>query len=175
MRAELTLPRSPMALLATVPLLLVGCAAETENTQTLTETTTETSEAAPTNPAPTEATVTASPAPTDPVPTEELPYGPVGSEVLIAGEPATICIHGDGWGTNIWAGSTDTSCEFVIATHEALIAGLNATEDDVRDHLREQVTVHSPVTGQDYTLTCLPRGERLVTCTGGENAAVHFH
>lgn len=63
----------------------------------------------------------------------------------------------------------------MIATHEELTAGLNATEDNIRDHLRERITVHSPVTGQDHRLTCLPRGERLVTCAGGENAAVHFY
>lgn len=174
MRGELTRPRFPTALFATVPLLLVGCAAETENTGTRTETTTETGETAPTTPAP-NGTTTGAAVPTDPAPTEELPYGPVGSETVIAGEPATICIHGDGWGTTIWAGNANTSCEFVIATHEVLIEGLNATEDDIRDHLRERITVHSPVTGQDHRLTCLPRGERLVTCAGGENAAVHFH
>ena len=108
-------------------------------------------------------------------PADDLPYGPVGSEVTIVGEPATICIHGDGWGTNIWAGNQNTSCEFVIATHEALIEGLNATEDNIRDHLRDQVEVYSPVTGQEYTLTCAPRNEKLVTCSGADEAAVHFY
>ena len=114
-------------------------------------------------------------APTDDVPAEELPRRPVGSEVTIAGEPATVCIHGDGWGTNIWAGNANTSCEFVTEAHNVLVEGLNATEQNIRDHLKQQITVQSPVTGQDYELTCVPRGEALVTCSGGENAAVHFY
>lgn len=120
-------------------------------------------------------TVTQTGGPGDAAPADDLPYEPVGSEVTIAGEPSTICIHGDGWGTNVWAGNQNTSCEFVIATHEALIEGLDATEDDVRDHLRHQVEVYSPVTEQEYTLTCAPRNEKLVTCSGADAAAVHFY
>lgn len=109
------------------------------------------------------------------IPREDLPQEPVGSEITIAGEPATVCIYGDGWGTNVWAGNANTSCEFVVAVHESLIEGLNPTRDNIRQNLKEQVTVTSPVTGEDYDMTCAARGEALVTCTGGEGAAVHFY
>lgn len=114
----------------------------------------------------------------DPAPPEnrdDLPRAPVGEEVTIAGEPATVCIHGDGWGTNIWAGNAATSCEFVSETHQALIEGLDPTRDNIREHLKPRVTVHSPVTGEDYELECAPRGEVLLSCTGGEGATVYFY
>lgn len=115
------------------------------------------------------------PAPTAPAATATLPYEPVGSKVTLLGEPATICIHGDGWGTNIWAGNANTSCEFVIAVHEELIAGLNATNDTVRANLRESISVTSPVTGHEYDLHCAPVDEEIISCTGGEGAAVYFY
>lgn len=188
-------PRMLITLTAAGALVLAGCAEETGDTEspdTVTQTvdpgetdaTETTEEILPTTAMPgatagdtvTETTeTTAAQPPGDEVPDEDLPYEAVGSEVTIAGEPATICIHGDGWGTNIWAGNANTSCEFVSATHEVLIEGLDPTRDNIRQHLREEITVSSPVTGQDYNLTCLQRGERLVTCSGGEGAAVHFY
>ena len=113
--------------------------------------------------------------PTAPPADEELPMEPVGSEVTIAGEPATVCIYGDGWGTNIWAGNANTSCEFVSATHETVVEGLNATTQNIRDYLPPEVQVTSPVTGETYDMTCAPRGERLVSCTGGDGAEVFFY
>lgn len=188
-------PRMLLTLAAAGTLALAGCAEETGDTETP-ETVTQTAEPettattgpdagidpTTTAPAPTNGDTTAEATgppteetPDKEVPEEDLPYEPVGTEVTIAGEPATICIHGDGWGTNVWAGNANTSCEFVIATHEVLIEGLDPTRDNIRQHLQEEITVSSPVTGQNYELTCLQRGERLVTCTGGEEAAVHFY
>lgn len=183
-------PVKVAALTAAAALALAGCADGEADGEVTTVTATDNAptqdtappEAAPAPTTDTETetgtpveTVTQTDGPGDAAPADDLPYEPVGSEVTIAGEPSTICIHGDGWGTNVWAGNQNTSCEFVIATHEALIEGLDATEDDVRDHLRHQVEVYSPVTEQEYTLTCAPRNEKLVTCSGADDAAVHFY
>lgn len=179
-------PVKVAALTAAAALALAGCADGEADGEVTTVTATDnapTQDTAPPEapPAPTTETdaavetTTQTGGPGDEVSADDLPYEPVGSEVTIAGEPSTICIHGDGWGTNVWAGNQNTSCEFVIATHEALIEGLDATEDDVRDHLRHQVEVYSPVTEQEYTLTCAPRNEKLVTCSGADDAAVHFY
>ena len=179
-------PVKVAALTAAAALALAGCADGEADGEVTTVTATDnapTQDTAPPEapPAPTTdtdaavETTTQTGGPGDEVSADDLPYEPVGSEVTIAGEPSTICIHGDGWGTNIWDGNENTSCEFVIATHEALIEGLNATEDDIRDHLRNQVEVYSPVTEQEYTLTCAPRNEKLVTCSGADDAAVHFY
>lgn len=105
----------------------------------------------------------------------ELPMEPVGSRVTINGEPATVCIYGDGYGTNVWAGNASTSCEFVSAVHRELIEGVNATEDNIRDHLKPQIRVTSPVTGEEYDLSCTAVDQRLLSCTGGEGAAVYFY
>lgn len=134
---------------------------------TITEGAPSESQPPPSNPA-------ESPAPTQ-NPDEELPQEPVGSPVTIAGQPATVCIYGDGWGTNVWAGNANTSCEFVSATHETLIEGLNPTTQNIRDHLQPEISVTSPVTGETYDLSCAPRGEQLVSCTGGEGAEVFFY
>lgn len=158
--------RQLTAITAAGALLLTGCAgsgadAPGPTTRTVTSTTTTTVAAATTA-----ASTSALPL--------DLPYADPGTRVTIAGEPATVCIHGDGWATNIWAGNDNTSCEFVIAVHEELIRGLDATEDDIRDHLPDTVTALSPVTGQRHDLTCSQR-DVLVTCRGGADAAVFFY
>lgn len=173
---------------------LTGCstAAEEDTVSTTVETVTEV-EHSPTadeaTPAPTpgdavtpEAPGTPAPVadPADPTATDipdvsELPPDPVGTEVTIAGVPATVCIYGDGWGTNIWAGNANTSCEFVVAVHEELIEGLNPTSDNIRQNLTPTITVTSPITQQNYDLTCVQRSEMLMSCTGGANATVFFY
>lgn len=173
---------------------LTGCstAVEEDTASTTVETVTEV-EHSPTadeaTPAPTpgdavtpEAPGTPAPVadPADPTATDipdvsELPPDPVGTEVTIAGVPATVCIYGDGWGTNIWAGNANTSCEFVVAVHEELIEGLNPTSDNIRQNLTPTITVTSPTTQQSYDLTCVQRSEMLMSCTGGANATVFFY
>lgn len=106
---------------------------------------------------------------------DELPPDPVGETTTIAGEEATICIYGDGWGTNVWAGNANTSCEFVSEVHQELIEGLNPTMDSIRQNLRPEITVTSPVTGDSYDLTCEQRSERLMACVGGNDAVVYFY
>lgn len=140
---------------------------------------------APTNPATAEPT-TPGQAPGTPATTnnasstdipgwDELPPDPVGKDTTIAGETATICIYGDGWGTNIWAGNANTSCEFVSEVHQELIEGLNPTMDSIRQNLRPEITVTSPVTGEPYDLTCEQRSERLMACSGGNDAVVYIY
>lgn len=185
-----TITRRITLLFAAGTLMLAGCAeaaeeagSDTATVETVTSTQPVETSAPPeaTEPtSPTELTtetITSTLTPENPedIPAEDLPYAPVGAEVTIAGDPATVCIHGDGWGTNIWAGNANTSCEFVTQTHHVLVEGLNATEQNIRDYLPEEITVRSPVTDQEYNLTCAPRGEKLVTCAGGEGAAVHFY
>ncbi|AIT61970.1 hypothetical protein CDOO_12420 [Corynebacterium doosanense CAU 212 = DSM 45436] len=150
---------------------------------------TATSLAAPTvtstTAAPSTVTTTAAPAPapassapadtaTQPA-SGSLPVEPVGTAVTIAGEPATVCIMGDGFGTNVWAANTDTSCEFVNAVYGVLTDGLNATDDNLRAHLPGQISVTSPVTEQDYLLSCTQVDSRLIRCAGGQNAAVYIY
>lgn len=123
----------------------------------------------------TSTSATAAPATTAQPATGDLPVEPVGTAVTIAGEPATVCIMGDGFGTNVWAANTDTSCDFVSATYEVLTDGLNATDDNLRSHLPGQTAVTSPVTKQDYTLACTQVDNRLIRCAGGDNAAVYIY
>lgn len=123
------------------------------------------------------------PAPTSSAPADiatqpasgDLPVEPVGTAVTIAGEPATVCIMGDGFGTNVWAANANTSCKFVSTTYGVLTDGLNATDDNLRDHLPGQISVFSPVTEQDYLLSCTQVDSRLIRCAGGQNAAVYIY
>lgn len=65
-------------------------------------------------------------------------------------------------GAKVYAGNSDTSCQFAISTAEAYWnygTGSNP------------FTVHSPVTGQDYTMTCTNAGS---VCQGGNNAVVYL-
>lgn len=188
--------RTYATVLALTAATLVGCgssddeqAAPVTVTSTADETTTEATttaetQASTTTNAPEETateTVTETPPGDTPPPggsnptRDDLPYEPVGSQVTIDGEPATVCIYGDGWGTNIWAANSNTNCEFVSAVHNTVISGLNATTDNIRDHLPPSISVSSPVTGQTYELGCEQRGDVLVACTGGDDAAVYFY
>ncbi|WP_231295037.1 hypothetical protein [Corynebacterium efficiens] len=105
----------------------------------------------------------------------ELPQDPRGAQVTINGEPSTICIYGDGWGTNVWAGNAQTSCRFVTAVQEELTRGLNPTYDNLRAHLKQHIRVTSPTTGLTYDLTCRQLDHILMSCTGGNNAAVYAY
>ncbi|OKX84309.1 hypothetical protein [Corynebacterium glutamicum] len=113
----------------------------------------------------------------EPVDNTTLPYSGIGigSPISLNNEDATVCIYGDGYGTNVWAAGENTSCEFVSAVHHKLVDGLNPTTDNIRNHLPATVTATSPVTGETYDLTCSPRGDALVSCRGGNNASVHFY
>jgi hypothetical protein len=65
-------------------------------------------------------------------------------------------------GAKVFAGNSDTSCEFAMSTAEAY-----------RNHGvgSQPFSVYSPVTGQTYTMTCIHAGS---VCQGGNNALVYF-
>ncbi|OBI83250.1 hypothetical protein [Mycobacterium asiaticum] len=65
-------------------------------------------------------------------------------------------------GASVYAGNSDTSCQFALSTAEAYHAYGNGSEP---------FEVKSPVTGQTYTMTCTAAGS---VCQGGNNAVVYL-
>ena len=152
-----------------VGLLLTGCATAPEpgpdpQPVTVTATASETETA----------TVTATDSPA--AEPEPLPYhAQPGDPVTIRGQAATVCVNGDGYGINVVAAGESTSCEFGLATLAALTEGSNPTHDNVRALLPRSVTAHSPVTGQDYLMSCRPEDSVLVSCSGGRDAHIWMY
>jgi hypothetical protein len=65
-------------------------------------------------------------------------------------------------GASVYAGNSQTSCEFAMSTAEAYHAyGKGSLPFDVQ----------SPVTGQSYSMTCTAAGS---VCQGGNNALVYL-
>ena len=65
-------------------------------------------------------------------------------------------------GASVYAGNSDTSCEFALKTAETYHAiGKGSNPFDV----------YSPVTGQTYSMTCTAAGS---VCQGGNNALVYL-
>ena len=65
-------------------------------------------------------------------------------------------------GARVYAGNSDTSCEFAMSTAEAYWNyGKGSTP----------FSVSSPVTGQTYTMTCTVAGS---VCQGGNDAVVYL-
>ena len=64
-------------------------------------------------------------------------------------------------------GSPATTCQFAEEVRKAY------AESGPMGAARP-VTARSPVTGLDYTMSCVPAG-KLVTCTGGNNAVVYIY
>jgi hypothetical protein len=65
-------------------------------------------------------------------------------------------------GASVYAGNSDTSCEFAMKTAEAYHAYGNGSQP---------FSVYSPVTGQTYSMTCTVAGS---VCQGGNNALVYL-
>ncbi|MCT1464740.1 hypothetical protein [Corynebacterium sanguinis] len=99
----------------------------------------------------------------------------VGKQVDVFGQPATVCVYGDGYGLNTVAAGTNTSCEFATETLHQLTQGLNPTFENVRSTLPAAITAHSPATGQDYEMSCGVDANKLVTCWSGNDAAVYMY
>lgn len=97
-----------------------------------------------------------------------------GSTFTAAGEQATTCIYGDGYGLNLIAAGPNTSCDFAKAVFNQQTKGLNATEDNIRDHLRSNIKAKSPATGKTYDLRCSTQDD-VVVCTGGNNAKIYMY
>lgn len=96
----------------------------------------------------------------------------VGAQLTINGQKATTCVYGDGFGLHMVAAGENTSCEFATAVMQEQTQDLNATDQNVRDHLKSPVDVVSPVTKKSYTMQCSTAPSMLITCTGGNNATV---
>ncbi|WP_293773447.1 hypothetical protein [uncultured Corynebacterium sp.] len=101
----------------------------------------------------------------------QTPLNP-GDAITLGGQAATACIYGDGWGLNLLIAGANTSCDFATAVFKAQSEGLNATEDNIRDHLAPSINVVSPVTNQAYDMSCSTNADKLITCTGGNGASV---
>lgn len=121
-------------------------------------TTDQTTSAAPTSEQPAEQQTTeptteptTSSSSTPPERTGELPSG------------ATACGGAQG---GLHAGRTNdvTSCPFAVAVRDAYLAA------DPGDDGAATLTVRSPVTGEDYEMSC--SGAVVTTCTGGNDASV---
>lgn len=95
-----------------------------------------------------------------------------GTPVVIDGMQATTCIYGDGYGLHLVAAGPNTSCEFAKAVMGAQTSDLNASRQNVRDYLKPEVSVTSPVTGEEYTMRCVAEPTKLIRCTGGNDATV---
>lgn len=99
----------------------------------------------------------------------------IGETVTISGAPAEICLRGNGYGIGMLAAGPNTSCEFAKAVMSEQIKDRNATDDDIRNSLRSPVDVTSPVTNEMYAMNCSTDADRLITCTGGDNASVFMY
>lgn len=97
-----------------------------------------------------------------------------GSTFTAAGEQATTCIYGDGYGLNLIAAGPNTSCDFAKAVFNQQTEGLNASEDNIRDHLQPNIKAKSPATGKTYDLSCSTQDD-VVVCTGGNNAKIYMY
>ncbi|PRQ12452.1 hypothetical protein C1Y63_01275 [Corynebacterium sp. 13CS0277] len=80
-----------------------------------------------------------------------------------AAAPAGATRCGTGGGATAYATTEATSCPFAINTAKRA-AAMKTTGGTI--------TVHSPVTGQDYSLDCVPQGTGRLDCTGGTGAHV---
>lgn len=98
-----------------------------------------------------------------------------GSKVKINNQETTVCIFGDGYALRLVTAGPNTSCKFANAVFEAQTKGLNATYDNVRDHLKSPIDVTSPVTNERYTMQCSIAPSKLITCEGGNNARVYLY
>ncbi|WP_297454757.1 hypothetical protein [uncultured Corynebacterium sp.] len=95
------------------------------------------------------------------------------STFMAGGEQATTCIYGDGYGLNLIAAGPNTSCDFAKAVFNQQTKGLNASEDNIRDHLQPNIKAKSPATGKTYDLRCSTQDD-VVVCTGGNNAKIYM-
>lgn len=98
-----------------------------------------------------------------------------GDQVTINGGPATLCMRGDGFGTNMLAAGPNTSCDFAKAVMSKQVSQRNASYDDIRNSLSPSISVKSPVTNENYTMQCSVDADRLITCAGGNNASVFMY
>ncbi|WP_212748730.1 serine/threonine-protein kinase [Nocardia cyriacigeorgica] len=80
------------------------------------------------------------------------------------GPPQTVAF------ANAAAGTQVTSCEFAEEVRKAYAAAAGGG----RGSAPASVVAASPITGRTYTMSCSEQ-DRLVTCTGGDNAVVYVY
>ena len=110
--------------------------------------------AAPPPPAP--APPTAAPAPA-PVPRGSIPAD---------SRPETVPAYSTQCGSGVAVGSSKTSCAFAEIVRENYLAYSPGGSTVV-------IYASSPVAGKTYQMTC--SGQRVVTCTGDDNAVVYIY
>lgn len=66
-----------------------------------------------------------------------------------------------------YSATTVTSCEFSVAVRDAVAEHFHETDGETNSVLN----VRSPITGEDYMMTCNDDGT-VITCEGGNNAVV---
>lgn len=104
---------------------------------------------------------------------EQLPEGDAnGTSVNVYGTPATVCQMGDGYNIAFVMAGANTSCDFARSTAGRLMTLAPGSKDDLRSFIPGQVTVNSPITLQNYSLTCQTDEHEVIRCTGGNNAEV---
>lgn len=101
--------------------------------------------------------------------------GNIGDTFMIDGQATELCIHGDGYGINVVTAGENTTCEFAKNVFNAATDGTNPTADNVREGLPKTVNAQSEATGDSYDMNCSVDNRNLVTCTGGDNAAVYMY
>ena len=99
----------------------------------------------------------------------------IDEKVTISGEPATMCLRGDGYSVNVLAAGPTTSCEFAKATMTELTRRAGAPSNDLRNSVGGAFDVKSSVTNETYSMECGVDADRLITCRGGNNASVYLY
>ena len=90
-----------------------------------------------------------------------------GSSQAALPDGATACEGGSNGGLSAAVGNDVTSCGFALNVRDAYAASGTSDGSGVK------LTVNSPVTKQDYTMSCA--GSNPVTCRGGSNALVYLY
>lgn len=98
-----------------------------------------------------------------------------GTTFTAGGEEMTVCVYGDGYGTNLVVAGPNTSCEFATEVFHQQTDGLNATADNVRDNLKPNIQATSPATGQTYDVSCGTQADGVVECSGGNDARIYIN
>ncbi|MFH0412493.1 hypothetical protein ACG98H_10450 [Corynebacterium sp. L4756] len=97
-----------------------------------------------------------------------------GQAIKLGDRDATLCMMGDGYGVHGLAAGPNTSCDFAGEVFAGLMAKTEGPSDNARNHTPTTINAHSPVTNLDYDMKCVTGQDNLVTCSGGNNAAVYL-
>ncbi|GAB3690748.1 hypothetical protein [Corynebacterium nasicanis] len=122
-------------------------------------------------PPPQTTVVTVTPTPSTPPPTTTVTSTTQTTPTTSTTEPPTFrapdyavqCAANVTW--RIFRATDQTSCGFAENVAVAMRPHAGSTT-------AHELTVHSPVTGQNYRMTCVPEGDSSFTCRGGDNAVV---